>query len=201
MAGHSIISELGAVFIMVLFSMILISLSGSALDHYKIKFIHESGVAIILGLIISWIIYSFLDSEKGHLLNNEVFLYYFLPPIIFAEGFNMKKKRFFRLSGYSILYGLIGTFLNFLFLYGFIALVTNTNATKITISNLDKYDGEEYINFNLIEKILLAASLSSKDSFAGATMIDHHKFPNLFSLIFSEGLINDATSLALFTGI
>ena len=42
-----------------------------------------------------------------------MFFYILLPPIIFAEGFNINKERFFKISGYALLYGALGTSLNF----------------------------------------------------------------------------------------
>ena len=54
------------------------------------------------------------------------------------------------------------------------------------------------IKFNMFEIICMAASLSSKDSFAATLMIDHHAVPLLHSLVFGEGIFNDATSLVIF---
>lgn len=36
-----------------------------------------------------------------------------LPPIIFAGGYNLKKRRFFQNFFYITLYGLLGTLVNF----------------------------------------------------------------------------------------
>ena len=54
------------------------------------------------------------------------------------------------------------------------------------------------IKLTLYEIVCMASSLSSKDSFAATLMIDHHAVPILHSLVFGEGIINDATSLVIF---
>lgn len=51
--------------------------------------------------------------------NDAIFFYLCLPPIIFAAGYNMKRKKFFEHFGYIMLFGLVGTivcFLTFAFL-------------------------------------------------------------------------------------
>ena len=39
------------------------------------------------------------------------------------------------------------------------------------------------------------------DSFASTVIIDHHHLMDLHSIVFGEGILNDATSLALFQTI
>jgi NhaP-type Na+/H+ or K+/H+ antiporter len=44
----------------------------------------------------------------------EIFFYYILPPIIFAAGYNMKRRRFMRNLGYISVFGIIGTLMSFI---------------------------------------------------------------------------------------
>lgn len=46
--------------------------------------------------------------------NDNLFFYGLLPPIIFAAGYNLKKRRFFEYFFYIALYGIFGTLICFL---------------------------------------------------------------------------------------
>ena len=103
--------------------------------------------------------------------------------------------------GYSFIYGYIGTLLNFLII-GALLVVVNENEDLMVIDfDPDDQTGKsvgEKVKFTLYEILLMAGSLSSKDSFAATLMIDHHAVPILHSLVFGEGIINDAISLSIF---
>jgi len=77
-------------------------------------------------------------------------------------------------------------------------MLVNENASLMVLDYVDNRSEEHYIKFNLYEIVCMASSLSSKDSFAATLMIDHHALPILHSLVFGEGIINDATSLVIF---
>jgi NhaP-type Na+/H+ or K+/H+ antiporter len=63
------------------------------IEEKKIDFLHESGVAILLGAI-SGIIFLFVGSEPIK-FSGEGFFYFVLPPIIFGAGYTLKEKNFF----------------------------------------------------------------------------------------------------------
>lgn len=50
------IDMIGIYFALVMTFIIIFALSSSAIHYYKIKYIHESGIAILLGLFLSFII-------------------------------------------------------------------------------------------------------------------------------------------------
>lgn len=95
----------------------------------KHKFIigHETSIALIAGLVISCILhFSSKDSEQSLDIkfDGSIFFYVCLPPIIFASGFNMRRRRFFNNIGYILLFGIFGTLITFFIFtfltYGFI---------------------------------------------------------------------------------
>ena len=45
--------------------------------------------------------------------NGDLFFYFVLPPIVFASGFNMYRKKFFANIRNILLFGVIGTFIAF----------------------------------------------------------------------------------------
>lgn len=102
-----------ALIIFVLLAMYVVI--GSFMEHKKFVIGHETGVAIVAGLIISSIAWAtdYKDLNENLAFNGNVFFYLCLPPIIFASGFNMRRKRFFENIGYIMLFGLFGTILTF----------------------------------------------------------------------------------------
>ena len=82
------------------------------------KFIigHETGVIIIIGMIVSICIMLF-DKDSVHMLNfpEEIFFDICLPLIIFASGYNLKRRKFFENIVNIELFGIVGTVLTWLF--------------------------------------------------------------------------------------
>jgi NhaP-type Na+/H+ or K+/H+ antiporter len=89
---------------------------GSYMEHRKTPVGHETGVAIVTGFIVSLIAWAagYKDLNNTLEFNGDVFFYLCLPPIIFASGFNMRRKRFFENIGYIMLFGLFGTIFTFI---------------------------------------------------------------------------------------
>jgi NhaP-type Na+/H+ or K+/H+ antiporter len=90
-------------------------IGGSFMEHKKFLIGHETGIAILCGLAVSGIAWAagYHDINNNLEFNGEVFFYLCLPPIIFASGFNMRRKRFFENIGYIVLFGLFGTIFTF----------------------------------------------------------------------------------------
>ena len=125
MSGSSVISY-DSFFAFALLLMYVIG--GGFMEHRKFSVGHETSIALILGLIISALIH-FLSSDHGSsweiAFDPEVLFYVCLPPIIFASGFNMRRRRFFDNIGYILLFGVFGTITTFIVFtymtYGFVS--------------------------------------------------------------------------------
>jgi len=81
----------------VIFLMLLVYVNmGALIESKKPPFGHETGVVIILGMIISLIGTAIIDDfGTAFRFNDDIFFYVCLPPIVFAAGFNMRRKKFF----------------------------------------------------------------------------------------------------------
>jgi NhaP-type Na+/H+ or K+/H+ antiporter len=88
---------------------------GSLLERYHCVVGHEAGLVIIFGFLISLLAYSTGHDDMNKMLTfDENFFFYFcLPPIVFASGYNMKRKKFFENFTNILLFGLFGTILQF----------------------------------------------------------------------------------------
>ena len=103
----------GAIIIMTI--LIFYMFFGSILEKYHCIVGHEAGLVIILGMVLSGLAF-----QQGHTDFNDMvtfdenfFFYFCLPPIVFASGYNMKRKKFFENFTNILLFGLFGTLLTF----------------------------------------------------------------------------------------
>jgi NhaP-type Na+/H+ or K+/H+ antiporter len=110
---ENIVALLALVIIVILLFYVI---GGSFIEHRKLCIGHETGIAIILGFIVSLIAWAagLHDVTSSFQFSGTIFFYLCLPPIIFASGFNMRRKRFFANIGYITLLGLFGTIFTFI---------------------------------------------------------------------------------------
>jgi NhaP-type Na+/H+ or K+/H+ antiporter len=114
--------------ILVTFTLLLIYVVvGGCIEKRKCLFGHEAGLAIVLGLAVSGIVkLANPEVAESFKFNDNIFFYFFLPPIIFAAGFNMRRKKFFSHIGYILLFGVLGTIINFIVFAVITSLVAKT---------------------------------------------------------------------------
>ena len=56
-------------------------------------------------------------------ISDKTFFYFVLPPIIFAQGYGLKKRNFFKYFHFITVFGILGTFLQFAFMTGSLYLL------------------------------------------------------------------------------
>ncbi|KAL4472440.1 hypothetical protein ABPG74_018389 [Tetrahymena malaccensis] len=179
--------------------IIIQSIVGSYFSQKNIKYFHQTGISLVLGIAASAFAYYCFDYQAQ--LQQESFIYIFLPAIIFSEGYSLKKKLFFKNMSYILIYGFLGTLVTFTFLAISMEFLCDNNLIIIERGNTRIDDGElvrTTMQLNTKEIILFSASLSSKDTFMATNMVNYEIYPNLFHIIFGEGILNDATSVILY---
>ena len=78
-----------------IFILIIYTIATPIFDKINFHYLHESGICMILGAIISLISKKFNKDTDGLItFNDEIFFNFILPPIIFNAGYNLKKKHF-----------------------------------------------------------------------------------------------------------
>lgn len=100
-----------------------------------------------------------------------------------------------------MIFGLFGTFI------AFISFTTMTIIYKDYIADgqMTKIDGKtgqvSILEMSTVEVIIMCSLLCSTDVIAAISLINPDKQPKLFSLVFGEGITNDAVSIILFNTV
>eukprot|EP00743_Colponemidia_sp_Colp-15_P009650 GILK01010556.1.p1 GENE.GILK01010556.1~~GILK01010556.1.p1 ORF type:complete len:586 (-),score=83.02 GILK01010556.1:269-1987(-) len=175
--------------------LLLYTLIGHSIEVHRITWIHESGVAILLGIFAGGIMYYAADTVIR--FNDAAFFYFILPPIIFAAGYNLKKRSFFRNIGAITAYGVIGTVITCTIITAIASLLSSWH----WIIAGARGSVDLYVTLRPIDCMFLAAVLSSTDTVAALSLVKEDQHPKLNSIVFGEGVVNDAISILLFRTI
>ncbi|KAJ6757240.1 SODIUM/HYDROGEN EXCHANGER [Salix koriyanagi] len=152
------------------------------------RWANESITALLLGLCAGVVVLLIRKGESSHLMkfSEDLFFLYLLPPIIFNAGFQVKKKRFFKNFTTILLFGIFGTVISFCI----ISLGVFWTFKKIGVRSL-----------NIKDHLAIGAIMSATDSVCTLQVLSQDETPFLYSIVFGEGVVNDATSIVLFNSV
>ncbi|KAJ9672278.1 hypothetical protein PVL29_025763 [Vitis rotundifolia] len=152
------------------------------------RWLNESTTAIIIGCITGTIIFLLSKGKSSHILrfNEELFFIYLLPPIIFNAGFQVKKKRFFQNFLTIMLFGVIGVFIS---------------TSIITAGSWWLFPRFGFTGLSAQDYLAIGTIFSSTDTVCTLQVLHQDETPLLYSLVFGEGVVNDATSVVLFNAV
>nr|AVA17657.1 Na+/H+ antiporter family protein 5 [Populus angustifolia] len=152
------------------------------------RWANESITALLLGLCVGGVVLLVRKGASSHLLkfSEDLFFLYLLPPIIFNAGFQVKKKRFFKNFSTILLFGIFGTVISFCI----ISLGVFWIFRKIGVKSL-----------SLKDHLAIGAIMSATDSVCTLQVLSQDETPFLYSIVFGEGVVNDATSIVLFNSV
>jgi len=151
------------------------------------RWMNESITALLLGLCTGVVVLISSNGQSSHVLkfDEELFFIYLLPPIIFNAGFQVKKKEFFRNFIAIMLFGVIGVFISF--------AVISTGSWYL----FPKLG----LNLSMRDILAIGVIFSATDSVCTLQVLNQDETPLLYSLVFGEGVVNDATSVVLFRAV
>ncbi|NP_001307756.1 sodium/hydrogen exchanger 2-like [Zea mays] len=152
------------------------------------RWVNESITALIIGLCTGVVILLTTKGKSSHILvfSEDLFFIYLLPPIIFNAGFQVKKKQFFRNFMTITLFGAVGTMISFFTIsLGAIAIFSRMNIGTLDVGDF----------------LAIGAIFSATDSVCTLQVLHQDETPFLYSLVFGEGVVNDATSVVLFNAL
>ncbi|CAL5219929.1 g1861 [Coccomyxa viridis] len=170
---------------MMVFSMVIWMSLGHKLSHSS-KYVGEGMSASITGLALGFAVLVlgniFLEegvTEQLLTFNHSNFFVFFLPPIILYAGLSVRKKAFFRNLPTIASLGILGTYIAF-------AVIAFT-----------LYGFSKVLGITLADCLALGAIFATTDSVAVLQVLEPDRAPLLFNMVFGEGVINDATTVAL----
>nr|XP_010913183.1 sodium/hydrogen exchanger 4 [Elaeis guineensis] len=152
------------------------------------RWVNEAITAMLIGCIIGTIILFSSKGKSSHILrfDEELFFIYLLPPIIFNAGFQVKKKQFFHNFLTIMLFGVVGVFISF-------AIISAGSWWLFTQIGFSGLNARDYLALGTI--------FASTDTVCTLQVLHQDENPRLHSLVFGEGVVNDATSVVLFNAI
>ncbi|KAL2236532.1 UNVERIFIED_CONTAM: Sodium/hydrogen exchanger 2 [Sesamum indicum] len=177
------------------------------------RWMNESISALFIGLGTGVVILLATKGASSRILefDEELFFIYLLPPIIFNAGFQVKKKQFFRNFMTIMLFGAVGTGISFFIIsfgakeffetfdMGYFEL--RDFLGRVTAINLGEW-GQWAMAINYVAYVdSIGAIFSATDSVCTLQVLNQDETPLLYSLVFGEGVVNDATSVVLFNAI
>lgn len=187
-------NKLSAKTLIVVCVLLIYNVSSRVFEKLEFHYLHESGFCMIIGMLISLlasVINPNEDFTKNLTFDGEMFFNLILPPIIFAAGYNLRKRSFFKFFKYSFIYGVVGSFISF----GIISpLIYICNENEIFRS----FNEGKLIKFQISDILCFAAIISATDTVAPLTFIKEKEQPKLFALLFGEGVFNDAICIVLY---
>ncbi|GLT59687.1 hypothetical protein SLA2020_324930 [Shorea laevis] len=152
------------------------------------RWMNESITALIIGLCTGVVILLVSGGKSSHLLvfSEDLFFIYLLPPIIFNAGFQVKKKQFFRNFITIMLFGAVGTLIS---------------CTIISFGVIQFFKEMDIGPLDIGDFLAIGAIFAATDSVCTLQVLNQDETPLLYSLVFGEGVVNDATSVVLFNAI
>uniref|UniRef100_A0A669B4X8 Sodium/hydrogen exchanger n=1 Tax=Oreochromis niloticus TaxID=8128 RepID=A0A669B4X8_ORENI len=159
--------------------------------HRRFRFLHETGLAMIYGLLVGVILRFGIHAPKVT-FDPEVFFNILLPPIIFHAGYSLKRRHFFRNIGSILAYAFIGTviscFVIGLIMYGFVSFM--------------KVVGQLGGDFYFTDCLFFGAIVSATDPVTVLAIFNELKVDvDLYALLFGESVLNDAVAIVLSSSI
>ncbi|KAK9151439.1 hypothetical protein Syun_009748 [Stephania yunnanensis] len=187
----------------------------------KGRWLNESITAILIGCISGTVILLLSKGTSSHILrfDEDLFFIYLLPPIIYNAGLvsiiSVKKKQFFQNFTTIMLFGVVGAFFSSaiisadLLTFGtrFYCLFLNAKNLFAQVSIADD-TGSKWLfpkigfsSLSAMDYLAIGTIFSSTDTVCTLQVLHQDETPLLYSLVFGEGVVNDATSVVLFNAI
>ena len=143
--------DLNLVTLLAIIILMIYTVAAPIFEKIHFHYMHESGLCMIIGVIVS-LIAIFFDPHTNFTrsinFSGDVFFTFVLPPIIFSAGYNLRKASFFKYFIYILSFGVFGTIMSFLWVAPITLLFNHFNLFYFPMKFNDENDNTN-INKNL----------------------------------------------------
>lgn len=160
---------------------------GLVIKHYRVRWLHEAGATLLLGIGVGFVIWSANTTQKVTRwldFNEEVFFFLLLPPIIFESGFSLHTREFFSNFGGICGLAFAGTAIStftvgiFVWLCGVVGICTS---------------------LPFLHALIFGALISATDPVTVLAIFQELGVNiDLYSLVFGESVLNDAVAIVMY---
>ena len=145
--------DLNLVTLLAIIILMIYTVAAPIFEKIHFHYMHESGLCMIIGVIVS-LIAIFFDPHTNFTrsinFSGDVFFTFVLPPIIFSAGYNLRKASFFKYFIYILSFGVFGTIMSFLWVAPITLLFNHFNLFYFPMKFNDENDNTN-INKNLTQ--------------------------------------------------
>ena len=165
-----------------------------------VAFGHEASYIALIGFLISLCAWMSNNNmiQENIIFDDNVLFYFCIPPIVFASGYNMRRKRFFQNFTNIMIFGVLGTLVTYILFACFTIWIHSYD--WMTMYNATTGEWQPLV-LSTPEILLMSSLLCSTDVIAAISMVKYEEQPTLFSLLFGEGIVNDAVAIILFNTV
>ena len=137
--------DLNLVTLLAIIILMIYTVAAPIFEKIHFHYMHESGLCMIIGVIVSLIAIFFdphTNFTKSINFSGDVFFTFVLPPIIFSAGYNLRKASFFKYFIYILSFGVFGTIMSFLWVAPVTLFFNYLNLFYFPMAINDKIENE-----------------------------------------------------------
>jgi NhaP-type Na+/H+ or K+/H+ antiporter len=183
--------------------LLLVIILGATIKHYNISWLHQSGAALLLGVLVGFVVSyvrrdpMYMDNTRESqrmtsfvewiMFDTEFFFLVLLPPVIFESGYTLNPETLFKNFDAISVFAFLGTF-----------------TSTLVVGAIMYFSGHLGFSypFTLRDAMLFASLISSTDPVTTlAIFSDMGLDPDLHAVVLGESLLNDAISIVLFEAL
>ena len=158
--------DLNLITLLAIIILMIYTVSAPIFEKIHFHYMHESGLCMIIGVIVSLIAIFFnpqTNFTKSINFSGDVFFTFVLPPIIFSAGYNLRRASFFKYFIYILSFGVFGTIMSFLWVAPLTYLFNYLNFFYLPNSHSGNIPSEDQGKNNYSDIISNATNLIMKN--------------------------------------
>ena len=207
--------DLNLVTLLAIIILMIYTVAAPIFEKIHFHYMHESGLCMIIGVIVSLIAILFdphANFTKSINFSGDVFFTFVLPPIIFSAGYNLRKASFFKYFLYILNFGVFGTIMSFLWVAPMTLLFNHLNLfyfpmqfknedENITIDNNPKNNISNITNIIINNIISNISSTNISESDSESLPVDNYVHFTVQEILLFASVISATDTIAALTFI